>query len=51
MLDRFAATLSYNLVVEVMPLASSLQGRATDPERERLPWGLASDPGDARPGK
>jgi len=34
LLDRFAATLSYNLVVEVMPLVSSLQGRASEDERD-----------------
>ena len=37
MLDRFAATLSYNLVVEVMPLVSSLQGRASENERDYRP--------------
>ena len=37
LLDRFAAKLSYNSVVDVMPLASSLQGRASEDERDYTP--------------
>ena len=36
-LDRFAAKLSYNSVIDVMPLASSLQGRAAEDERDYIP--------------
>ena len=37
MLDRFAAKLSYNSVVDVMPLASALQGLGSEDERDCTP--------------
>jgi len=36
-LDRVAAKLSYNEVVDVMPLVSSLQGQASEDERDYTP--------------
>lgn len=37
-MDRVATKLTYNEVVDVMPLVSSLPGRASEDERDYKPY-------------